>query len=57
MTPTQTVDPLPDPRIDTAALGPVPRGAMALAGLAVTLLIVAWLATYFFVFLTRGPVG
>ena len=40
-----------------AALGPVPRGALALAGIAVTLLIAAWLFTYCSFFLTRGPVG
>lgn len=35
----------------------VPLGAFALAGTAVTLLFVAWLLIYFFVFLARGPVG
>ena len=35
----------------------VPRGAFALAGAAVGLLIAAWLLIYFFVFLARGPVG
>jgi hypothetical protein len=47
----------PDMPGDPAVLGPVPRGALALAGTAVVLLIAAWLATYFFFFLTRGPVG
>ena len=41
-----------DPRLHLA-----PRGAFALAGLAVGLLVAAWLAVYFFLFLTRGPVG
>lgn len=35
----------------------VPRGAFALAGTAVGLLMAAWLLIYFFVFLARGPVG
>jgi hypothetical protein len=35
----------------------VPRGAMALAGLTVVLLLVAWFAMYVFVFLPRGQVG
>ncbi|HEY5125797.1 MAG TPA: hypothetical protein VIJ35_00600 [Bradyrhizobium sp.] len=35
----------------------VPRGAFALAGIALGLLMLAWLAIYFFVFLPRGPVG
>jgi hypothetical protein len=35
----------------------VPKGAFALAGLAVGALILAWLGVYFFVFLPRGPVG
>jgi len=38
-------------------LEPVPSGAFALAGLAVGLLVAAWLAIYFFAFLPRGPVG
>ena len=35
----------------------VPSGALALAGVAVGLLLLAWLAMYFFVFLPRGPVS
>jgi hypothetical protein len=35
----------------------VPRGAMALAGLTVALLLIAWFAIYVFVFLPRGQVG
>jgi hypothetical protein len=34
----------------------VPKGALALAGSAVGLLMLAWLAIYFFVFLPRGTV-
>ncbi len=40
-----------------AALKEVPRGAIAVAGTAVTLLILCWLAIYLFVFLPRGSVG
>jgi hypothetical protein len=35
----------------------VPRGAVTLAGLALAILLAAWLAVYFGVFLPRGPVG
>ena len=45
---------------DTAlerALAEAPRGAMALAGVAVGLLLIAWLAIYLFIFLPRGPVS
>lgn len=42
---------------DGVDLAPVPRGAAALAGVAVALLIAAWLVTYFFFYLARGPVG
>lgn len=41
-----------DPRLDA-----VPSGAMALAGLTVGLLLLAWLLIYAFVFLPRGMVG
>ena len=37
------------------ALGP--RGALAVAGLAVTVLLAIWFAFYLFVFLPRGAVG
>ena len=40
-----------------AALREAPRGALALAGAAVALLMVAWLLIYFCVFLPRGMVG
>lgn len=39
------------------ALKETPRGAFALAGLTVGLLMVAWLAIYLFVFLPRGEIG
>jgi hypothetical protein len=35
----------------------VPRGALALSGLTVGLLLLAWLYVYLFVFLPRGMVG
>jgi len=39
------------------ALRETPKGALALAGLTVGLLMLAWVAIYVFVFLPRGPVG
>lgn len=49
-------DGLSQTQIDEA-MSQVPRGAFALAGLTVGLLIVAWLAIYVFVFLPRGMVN
>ena len=47
--------------VDEAALErilkTVPQGALALAGTALGLLILAWLAVYFLVFLQRGPIS
>jgi hypothetical protein len=40
-----------------SVLPQVPRGAVALAGTAVGLLMLAWLLIYLFVFLPRGQVG
>jgi hypothetical protein len=39
------------------ALREVPKGALALAGLTVGLLMLAWLLIYVLVFLPRGMVG
>ena len=39
------------------ALKEAPRGAIAVAGTAVILLMICWLAIYLFVFLPRGSVG
>jgi hypothetical protein len=39
------------------ALRLVPTGAAALSGIAVFLLLIAWLAIYLFVYLPRGMVG
>jgi len=46
-----------DPEALQAALRETPKGALALAGTAVGLLVLAWLAIYVFVFLPRGMVG
>lgn len=40
-----------------AAMGQTPRGAVAVSGIAVGLLLLCWLAIYFFIFLPRGTVG
>ena len=40
-----------------AALIEAPRGAIAVAGTAVILLMIGWLMVYLFVFLPRGTVG
>ena len=51
-----------DPSSDTeesalhAALSEAPRGALALAGTAVALLLIAWFLIYFLIFLPRGTV-
>jgi hypothetical protein len=45
------------PETIEAALDQTPKGAFALAGLTVGLLMLAWLAIYVFVFLPRGEVG
>jgi hypothetical protein len=48
-------------QVDEAALAEVmrvvPLGAAVLAGTAVALLVLGYLAIYIFVFLPRGPVG
>ena len=40
-----------------AALDEVPRGAVAVAGIAVALLLIGWFFVYLFIFLPRGSVG
>ena len=45
------------PEAIDAALKETPRGAFALAGITVGLLILAWLAIYVFVFLPRGAIS
>ena len=58
---SQSSDPADDDGLTPAqideAMRQVPRGAFALAGLTVGLLILAWLAIYVFVFLPRGMVN
>ena len=39
------------------AMREAPSGALMVSGIAVGLLIVCWLAIYFFVFIPRGTVG
>ena len=52
---------IPDEDDDLAALEEAlkeaPRGAIAVAGTAVILLMLCWLAIYLFIFLPRGTVG
>jgi hypothetical protein len=43
--------------LDLALLEQAPSGAFALAGVAVALLVIAWLIMYFFLFIPRGTVG
>jgi len=49
----------PDDDLDALedALKEAPRGAIAVAGTAVILLMIAWWAMYLLVFLPRGSVG
>ena len=39
------------------ALRHSPRGALFIAAISVSLLLVSWLAFYFLLFLPRGPIG
>lgn len=45
----------PEELLAIAAAGP--RGAMAVAGLAVFILLALWIAFFFFVFAPRGSIG
>jgi len=40
-----------------AVMGEVPKGALALAGIAVLLLLIGWFFVYFAIFIPRGSVG
>jgi len=53
----ETVEPDDDLEALEEALKEAPRGAIAVAGTAVLLLMVCWFAMYLFVFLPRGTVG
>ena len=39
------------------ALGEVPSGAVALGGIAVLLLLIAWILIYLLIYLPRGMIG
>jgi hypothetical protein len=47
----------PDAERLSHALDEVPKGALALASLAVVLLLIGWFFVYFFIFIPRGTVG
>jgi hypothetical protein len=49
-------DDIPDAELE-AAMRDVPKGAFALAGLAVALMLAGWFYVYFFIFVPRGAVG
>jgi hypothetical protein len=58
--PPETITPAGDEVSDAAlerVMREVPRGALALSGLTVGLLLLAWFLMYAFVFLPRGSVG
>ena len=55
--PGSVADPVDDAAALERALETVPRGAVALAGTALGLVMLGWLLVYFLVFLPRGPVG
>ena len=58
MSDTDKAEPRPDlDQQQLLALREVPRGAIALGGVAVVLLLVAWLLIYLLVYLPRGMVG
>ena len=40
-----------------AVMEQVPKGALALGGIAVLLLLIDWCFVYFFIFIPRGSVG
>lgn len=50
-------DPSPEDTALELAMVEVPKGAIAVAGTAVALLMICWFAIYLFVFLPRGSVG
>ena len=52
----EKVSEIDDP-LDLALLELAPSGAFVLAGIAVALLVLAWLVMYVFLFIPRGPVG
>lgn len=54
--PRAAVDPVAETNLERV-LREVPRGAMMICGIAVTVLLLAWLWVYFGIFLPRGPVS
>lgn len=54
--PDEASDPVTDAALEEV-LKTVPQGALALAGTAMGLLVLAWLAVYVFIFLARGPIS
>ena len=52
----EVADPVTEDDLDRV-MRTVPRGAAALAGAAVAIILLAWLFMYFAVFLPRGPVN
>ena len=54
--PAPASDPIEEAALDRV-MREVPRGALALSGLTVGLLLLAWLLIYAYVFLPRGMVG
>lgn len=54
--PVNVADPVLEADLERV-LKDVPRGALVLCGIAVLLMLLAWLAVYFGVFLPRGPIS
>ena len=54
---TEEVSDLTDKARLEEVLKNVPKGALTLAGIALGLLLLAWFAVYFLIFLPRGPIS
>jgi predicted lipase len=54
--PEDVADPVREDDLERV-LQEVPRGALAVSGTAVGIMLICWLAIYFGVFIPRGPVG
>ena len=55
--PTRSNDESPTETDLDTVMEQVPKGALALAGMAVMLLLVGWFFVYFIIFVPRGSVG